>query len=64
VGLDWQKHVVSDPKHYRPAEVDILIADPSKACRELGWTPRIGFRELVTMMVDADLDRIGRRRAS
>jgi GDPmannose 4,6-dehydratase len=64
VGLDWQKHVVSDPKHYRPAEVDILIADPSKACRELGWTPRIGFRELVTMMVDADLDRIGRRRTS
>src|SRR5438477_919012 len=50
VGLDWRKHVVSDPKHYRPAEVDILIADPSKACRELGWTPKVGFRELVTMM--------------
>jgi GDPmannose 4,6-dehydratase len=64
VGLDWRKHVVSDPKHYRPAEVDILIADPSKACRELGWTPRVGFRDLVTMMVDADLDRLGRRRLS
>jgi GDPmannose 4,6-dehydratase len=64
VGLDWRKHVVSDPKHYRPAEVDILIADPSKACRELGWTPKVGFRELVTMMVDADLDRLGRRRPS
>jgi GDPmannose 4,6-dehydratase len=64
VGLDWRKHVVSDPKHYRPAEVDILIADPSKATRELGWTPRIGFRELVTMMVDADLDRLGKRRPS
>jgi GDPmannose 4,6-dehydratase len=64
VGLDWQKHVVSDPKHYRPAEVDILIADPSKACRELGWAPKVGFRELVTMMVDADLERIGSRRPS
>ena len=62
VGLDWRKHVVSDPKHYRPAEVDILIADPSKACRELGWAPKVHFRELVTMMVDADLDRLGRRR--
>jgi GDPmannose 4,6-dehydratase len=64
VGLDWQKHVVSDPKYYRPAEVDILIADPSKACRELGWTPRVGFSELVTMMVDADLDRLAKGRAS
>ena len=64
VGLDWRKHVVSDPKHYRPAEVDILIADPSKACRELGWAPKVHFRELVTMMVDADLDRLGRRRPS
>jgi GDPmannose 4,6-dehydratase len=64
VGLDWRKHVVSDPKFYRPAEVDVLIADPSKACRELGWAPRVGFRELVTMMVDADLDRLGKRRSS
>jgi GDPmannose 4,6-dehydratase len=64
VGLDWRKHVVSDPKYYRPAEVDVLMADPSKACRELGWTPRVGFRELVTMMVDADLDRLGKGRPS
>jgi GDPmannose 4,6-dehydratase len=64
VGLDWRKHVVSDPKYYRPAEVDVLMADASKACRELGWTPRVGFRELVTMMVDADLDRLGKSRPS
>jgi GDPmannose 4,6-dehydratase len=64
VGLDWRKHVVSDPKYYRPAEVDVLMADPSKACRDLGWTPRVGFRELVTMMVDADLDRLGKSRPS
>jgi GDPmannose 4,6-dehydratase len=64
VGLDWRKHVVSDPKYYRPAEVDVLIADPSKACRELEWTPQVGFRELVTMMVDADLDRLGKSRPS
>jgi GDPmannose 4,6-dehydratase len=64
VGLDWRKHVVSDPKYYRPAEVDVLTADPTKACRDLGWTPRVGFRELVTMMVDADLDRLGKGRPS
>jgi GDPmannose 4,6-dehydratase len=64
VGLDWQKHVVSDPKYYRPAEVDVLIADPSKACRELGWSPQVGFTELVKMMVDADLDRLTRSRPS
>ncbi len=62
VGLDWRTHVVSDPKYYRPAEVDVLIADPSKACRELGWAPRIGFAELVRMMVDADLERLARSR--
>jgi GDPmannose 4,6-dehydratase len=64
VGLDWQKHVVSDPKFYRPAEVDVLIADPAKARRELGWSPRVGFAELVRMMVDADLDRLARSRPS
>jgi GDPmannose 4,6-dehydratase len=64
VGLDWRKHVVSDPKYYRPAEVDVLTADPTKACRDLGRTPRVGFRELVTMMVDADLDRLGKSRPS
>jgi GDPmannose 4,6-dehydratase len=58
VGLDWRKHVVTDPKYMRPAEVDLLQADPSKARRELGWSPRIGFAELVAMMVDADLERL------
>jgi GDPmannose 4,6-dehydratase len=62
VGLDWQKHVVTDPRYMRPAEVDLLQADPSKACRELGWTPKIGFTELVGMMVDADLERLQERR--
>jgi GDPmannose 4,6-dehydratase len=58
VGLDYRKYVVSDPKFYRPAEVDLLLADPSKARRELGWTPKVGFAELVAMMVDADLERL------
>jgi GDPmannose 4,6-dehydratase len=58
VGLDYRQYVVSDPKYHRPAEVDLLLADPSKARRELGWTPTIGFRELVAMMVDADMARL------
>ena len=58
VGLDYRQYVVSDPKYYRPAEVDLLLADPSKARRELGWTPKVGFAELVTMMVDADMERL------
>jgi len=58
VGLNWQDHVVTDPKFMRPAEVDVLLADASKARKELGWTPRVGFRELVAMMVDADLERL------
>ena len=62
VGLDWQKHVVTDPKYMRPAEVDLLQADPSKACDELGWSPKIGFEQLVGMMVDADLGRLRERR--
>jgi GDPmannose 4,6-dehydratase len=57
-GLDWNRHVVSDPRYYRPAEVDLLLADPSRACRELGWTPKVAFEELVAMMVDADLERL------
>jgi GDPmannose 4,6-dehydratase len=61
-GLDWRKHVVTDPKYIRPAEVDLLQADPSKAQRELGWTPTVGFHELVAMMVDADLTRLRERR--
>jgi GDPmannose 4,6-dehydratase len=58
VGLDWRRRVVSDPKYYRPAEVDLLLADPSKACRELGWAPKVSFEELVAMMVDADIERL------
>jgi GDPmannose 4,6-dehydratase len=58
VGLDWRKHVKTDPRFMRPAEVDLLQADPTKAKRELAWSPRVGFRELVAMMVDADLERL------
>ena len=60
-GLDWERHVVVDPALVRPAEVDHLIGDASKARRVLGWTPKVGFRELVEMMVDADLERLGAR---
>jgi GDPmannose 4,6-dehydratase len=56
VGLDWQEFVVVDPKFYRPAEVDLLISDPSKARQVLGWEPEVDFESLVQMMVDADLD--------
>jgi GDPmannose 4,6-dehydratase len=61
VGLDWQRYVVTDPRYVRPAEVDLLQADPSKAHRELGWSPKVSFQELVAMMVDADLERLRRR---
>jgi GDPmannose 4,6-dehydratase len=56
VGLDWKRYVVIDPQFYRPAEVDLLMADGSKAQRVLGWQPEVSFQELVTMMVDADMD--------
>ncbi len=52
---DWEPHVVQDPRFFRPAEVDLLIGDPSKAKRQLGWTPQVGFEQLVHMMVDHDL---------
>ena len=55
VNLDWHDYVVIDPKFYRPAEVDLLVADPAKAKRDLDWEPKVSFRELVAMMVDADL---------
>jgi GDPmannose 4,6-dehydratase len=57
-GLDGRQHVVVDPAHVRPAEVDLLIGDASKAHRALGWSPKVSFRELVHMMVDADLERL------
>jgi GDPmannose 4,6-dehydratase len=56
VGLDWQKYVKVDPKYFRPAEVDLLLGDPSKAKKALGWKPRVSFKELVRLMVDADLE--------
>ena len=61
-GLDWQKYVVTDSAFVRPAEVDVLLADPSRARAELGWEPTMKFAELVRMMVDADLERLARRR--
>ncbi|HTO86256.1 MAG TPA: GDP-mannose 4,6-dehydratase [Thermoanaerobaculia bacterium] len=60
VGLDWHKHVVSDPKFVRPAEVDLLISDPRRAREELGWQPTVSFPELVKMMVDADVALVAR----
>ena len=58
-GLDWREHVEMDPKFLRPAEVDLLVGDASKARRELGWTPRVDFSHLVEMMVRADFERHG-----
>ncbi|HTV63469.1 MAG TPA: GDP-mannose 4,6-dehydratase [Verrucomicrobiae bacterium] len=54
-GLDWKQHVEIDPRYYRPAEVDLLIGDYSKAKRQLGWEPRTKFIDLVKLMVDADI---------
>jgi GDPmannose 4,6-dehydratase len=61
VGLDYRQYVVSDPRFHRPAEVELLLADPSRARRELGWQPKVSFEQLVTMMVDADLARLSAR---
>jgi len=58
--LDYKEFVVQDERFYRPAEVDLLISDPSKSRSVLGWEPAVGFRELVTMMVDADMKRLSR----
>jgi len=54
-GLDWKKYVVLDPKFLRPAEVELLVGDPAKAKKKLGWEPKVSFRELIKMMVDADI---------
>ena len=59
VGLNWEDYVRIDPQYVRPAEVDLLIGDPSKAERELGWEPRTSFSELIEMMVDSDLELLG-----
>ncbi|HSO12561.1 MAG TPA: GDP-mannose 4,6-dehydratase [Anaerolineales bacterium] len=58
VGLDYREFVIQDERFYRPAEVDLLISDPSKARNVLGWEPAVTFKELVTMMVDADMKRL------
>jgi GDPmannose 4,6-dehydratase len=60
VGLDWQDHVVADPKFLRPADVDFLVADATKARTKLGWEPTVTFEELIQMMVDADLEALKR----
>jgi GDPmannose 4,6-dehydratase len=57
VGLDYREYVKQDPKFFRPAEVDLLVADPSRAAANLGWQPKVNFKQLVEMMVDADLQR-------
>jgi GDPmannose 4,6-dehydratase len=58
VGLDWKRYVKVDPRFVRPAEVDSLLADAGQARRDLGWAPQVSFERLVTMMVDADLERL------
>jgi GDPmannose 4,6-dehydratase len=58
VDLDWEKYVVVDPRFYRPAEVDMLVGDPSKAKRILGWEPKVPVEELAEMMVRADVARL------
>jgi GDPmannose 4,6-dehydratase len=59
VGLNWQDYVVVDPKYFRPAEVEFLLGDPRKAQTVLGWKPKVGFKELVRIMVDADMEGEG-----
>jgi len=56
VGLNWRDYVVQDPRFMRPAEVDLLVSDPSKAKAKLGWKPNVTFKSLIEMMVDADLE--------
>jgi GDPmannose 4,6-dehydratase len=58
VDLDWEPYVVVDPRYYRPAEVDLLVGDPSKARAVLGWTPEVRFEALVERMVRADMERL------
>jgi len=57
-GLDWRKFVETDPRYFRPAEVDELLGDPSKAKKNLGWEPCVGFEDLVHMMVDSDIEDV------
>lgn len=59
VGLNWQEYIVQDPQFMRPAEVDILLGNPSKAKQQLNWEPQITFELLVKMMVEHDLEKNG-----
>jgi GDPmannose 4,6-dehydratase len=59
VNLNWQDYVEFDDRYLRPAEVDLLLGDPSKAKQKLGWHPSVSFEELVKLMVDADLEALG-----
>lgn len=59
-GLEWQEYVKLDPAFLRPAEVDLLVGDPAKAKKVLGWKPRVSFEQMITMMVDADIERLSR----
>jgi GDPmannose 4,6-dehydratase len=63
VDLDYKKHVIVDERYYRPAEVDLLISDASKAGKVLGWEPKVTFKQLVEMMVDSDMKRLGAKAA-
>jgi GDPmannose 4,6-dehydratase len=63
VGLDWKKFVEIDQRYYRPAEVDLLVGDYSKARKQLGWEPKTKFKDLVKLMVDADVELLRRHRA-
>lgn len=60
-GLDWEKYVKIDPAFIRPAEVDLLIGDPAKAMKKLGWKPKVSFEEMIGMMVDSDIARLSSR---
>jgi GDPmannose 4,6-dehydratase len=60
LNLNWQDFVVQDPAFMRPAEVDQLIGNPAKAAAKLGWEPEVSFKELVQMMVDADIEELKR----
>jgi GDPmannose 4,6-dehydratase len=61
VNLNWEDYVVQDPNLFRPAEVDLLVGDPSKAKENLGWEPQVSFKELIEMMVRADIERLGKQ---
>jgi GDPmannose 4,6-dehydratase len=60
VGLNYEDYVLQDPRFYRPAEVDLLVGNPQKAKDKLGWQPKISLEALVQMMVDADLQMLGK----